>query len=647
LLNSGTEVQKRRVSVLKNLKQLVQNVLGSSQGKIYLSSADVSDTDVKYVLSLAGEYRVNPFVIVNNYQHVAGNCYNYSGSNPKNLIAALDKAIAKGGHHLLCCSAQKAKSKWGTQALEERFRRKFPHLRILRIDSESVADPSHAAFGCIAHLNEILIQYDLVIASPSLETGVSIDIREHFDGVWGIFQGVQPVNSVRQMLARVRETVDRHIWVREWGMSVVGNGSTSIGGLLRSQHIATQANIALLSAADNDDYSYVDQNFQPESLQTWGKRGSVINVEMRRYRESVLAGLVEDGYTIIHADDADDDESGAVIESVKAASEELYNSECQAIADSPTISDAELKKLLDTRAKTKTERHQQRKAELSRRYEIDVTPELVEKDDDGWYPQLRMHYYLTLGREFLTNRDAKRAASQLEAGENSIWKPDFNKGQLLPAVLLLENLNLLQFLTPDVQLRGSDEKMLEFKALAVKHRHVIKNYLNVTISEKHTPIAITQKLLAKIGLKLAYVGRLGKRENRECVYRFVAPNDERDSIFGQWFNRDEAFQNELVSVINNIEFPTQVTGTISDDIPKTLNQVESPATHGWKGLKLKLQQGLDSIGSSYSELISKVGEAVGIADGEPYWNAYLNQWQVWVNFAHGCKSVVCDWLVAV
>ncbi|MEH2124270.1 DUF3854 domain-containing protein [Nostoc sp.] len=113
LLNSGTEVQKRRVSVLKNLKQLVQNVLGSSQGKIYLSSADVSDTDVKYVLSLVGEYRVNPFVIVNNYRDSAGNCYNYSGSNPKNLIAALDKAISIGRHHLLCCSAQKALSKWG------------------------------------------------------------------------------------------------------------------------------------------------------------------------------------------------------------------------------------------------------------------------------------------------------------------------------------------------------------------------------------------------------------------------------------------------------------------------------------------------------------------------------------------------------
>ncbi len=647
LLNSGTEVQKRRVSVLKNLKQLVQNVLGSSQGKIYLSSADVSDTDVKYILSLAGEYRVNPFVIVNNYRHVAGNCYNYSGKNPKNLIAALDKAIAKGGHHLLCCSAQKAKSKWGTQALEERFRRKFPHLRILRIDSESVADPSHAAFGCIAHLNEILTQYDLVIASPSLETGVSIDIRGHFDGVWGIFQGVQPVNSVRQMLARLRETVDRHIWVREWGMSVVGNGSTTIGGLLRSQHVATQANIALLSAADNDDYSYVDQNFQPESLQTWGKRGSVINVEMRRYRESVLAGLVEDGYTVIDASDADDDESGAVIESVKAASVELYAAECKAIADSPTISDAELKKLQDTRAKTKTERHQQRKAELSRRYEIEVTPDLVEKDDDGWYPQLRMHYYLTVGREFLTNRDAKRAASQLEAGENSIWKPDFNKGQLLPAVLLLENLNLLQFLTPEVQLRGSDEKMVEFKALAVQHRHVIKNYLNVSISEKLTPVAIAQKLLAKIDLKLDYVGRLGSRENRECVYRFVSPDDERDSIFERWLNRDEASYSESVSVMNNIVLTTPVSDTTPIDIPQTVTQVENPIAQGWKGLKLKTRLGLNSAGRFYTELVSQVGEAAGIADGEPYWNGYLGQWQVWVKFADECRSVVCDWLAVV
>ncbi|QFS51550.1 hypothetical protein [Nostoc sphaeroides] len=78
-----------------------------------------------------------------------------------------------------------------------------------------------------------------------------------------------------------------------------------------------------------------------------------------------------------------------------------------------------------------------------------------------------------------------------------------------------------------------------------------------------------------------------------------------------------------------------------------LHTPENIAILGWKGLKLKLQQGLDSAGQFYQQLISTIGEAVGVADGEPYWNGYLGQWQVWVNFASGCKSVFCDWLVAV
>jgi hypothetical protein len=69
------------------------------------------------------------------------------------------------------------------------------------------------------------------------------------------------------------------------------------------------------------------------------------------------------------------------------------------IAQAETISDAGFKKLQDKKAKTKTERHQERKALLNERYGVDVTPELVWKDDDAWYPQLRLHYFLTMGRE--------------------------------------------------------------------------------------------------------------------------------------------------------------------------------------------------------------------------------------------------------
>ncbi|MEH1977901.1 MAG: hypothetical protein V7L27_01075 [Nostoc sp.] len=60
-----------------------------------------------------------------------------------------------------------------------------------------------------------------------------------------------------------------------------------------------------------------------------------------------------------------------------------------------------------------------------------------------------------------------------------------------------------------------------------------------------------------------------------------------------------------------------------------------------------MQQGLDSVDKFYQQLVSQVASAVGIADGEPYWNAYLGQWQIWVKFGSDCRSVVCDWLVVV
>ncbi|QLE44361.1 hypothetical protein FD723_30675 [Nostoc sp. C052] len=95
-----------------------------------------------------------------------------------------------------------------------------------------------------------------------------------------------------------------------------------------------------------------------------------------------------------------------------------------------------------------------------------------------------------------------------------------------------------------------------------------------------------------------------------------------------------------MSGTNNIVFATP----LSDTAPHT---PENIAILGWKVLMVKMQLGLNSAGSFYSELISQVSSSVGVADGEPYWNAYLNQWQVWVNFADECRSMVCDWLAVV
>jgi hypothetical protein len=83
-----------------------------------------------------------------------------------------------------------------------------------------------------------------------------------------------------------------------------------------------------------------------------------------------------------------------------------------AIAQSEPISETELKKLQDKKRKvcgegllsqnfsrqaiTKTERYQEWKALLKERYGVEMTPTLVEKEDRGRYPQLRLHYFLAV-----------------------------------------------------------------------------------------------------------------------------------------------------------------------------------------------------------------------------------------------------------
>lgn len=582
LVNSNTEIKKHRVTVLRNLKQLFNNVLSSSEGKIYLSSADVSDVDIKFVRSSV-TFDVKPYVIVNEYQHQAGDCYVYEGKDPRKLVASLIEDIKAGGKPLVCCTAQKAKSRWSTQALEKMLRKRFPGKRILRIDSQSVSDPNHEAYGCISCLNQILPQYDIVIVSPCLETGVSIDLTNHFTGVWGIASGVQPENSVRQSLARVRETVPRHVWISQYGLRScrIGNGSTSIGSLILSQQAATRANIQLLTAADHqEDYDFgaIDWGFQRESLNTWAAKACVINAGMASYRETILEGLAADGYNIIPADQRlackelshrskymllknsglmglspleerhswmiyllllSKESAVEVAEQVKEVRNNLYEEECIAVSKSETYTDSEYVKAKEKRAKTQEERYRERKTELEKRYDVPVTPDIVEKDDEGWYPQLRLYYYLTIGRQFVVPHDARKAKKALEEGEGAVWQPDFNRGQYLGSVRLLEDLGVSTIMEPGKQWKKIDPEVQRTEQLAKQYKYIIKNYLGITISDKDSPIAVVQKLLSKLGCKLQYIARQGSRGNRHMIYEFVPPDDGRDDVLQAWLEREE------------------------------------------------------------------------------------------------------------
>ncbi|TVQ47157.1 MAG: DUF3854 domain-containing protein [Gloeocapsa sp. DLM2.Bin57] len=533
-LNSST-CKNNRVAILKTLKKLLQTVL-NTQGKILIADADLSDIAVDYLLKLTGR-SIEPFIIYNRWQansQEAYTVYNYPENSPKRLVRDLEQHIREGGKPFVCLSAQKLTSPWGTQTLEAYLTKQFPHLKILRIDSESVINNQD-------NLDNILAKYDLVLASPAIETGVSINLQGHFTSVWAIAQGVQTPESVCQALARVRENVPRYIWVAAYGFNRVGNGSTSIPSLLSSGHRLTQANIRLLQQSDFEAIDDIDTGFQGESLLCWAKMAVRINAAMINYRACTQEILSNNGYKVVEkltATATSFREQNSLTEAINAVQQQNYESECQAICQAKDLAYWEYQQLKHKLAKTKPEKLSFRKYQLQLRYGVTITPQLVIQDDRHWYKQLRLHYFLSIGRQYLADRDAIIASNLLKQGQGSLFTPDFNNSQLGAIINTMEILKIPQILSQeDRELQNSDRDLQELASLALTHRDQIKIVTGIGLSKKATPIQIIKRFLTQLGYDLRFI-RVSKRLR---LYKLVTPQDNREMIFQYWLSLDQEY----------------------------------------------------------------------------------------------------------
>ena len=567
MLESNT-CKDYRVKIIDNFKQLL-NVVVNTGGQIYLADADLSVIAVDYILELTQQVETcwgnpsvsrpqtnQPWLVENIYQPEQRQLITYSGHDPIELVANLVKSINCGERALVHTTGQKAKSKWGTINLESYLQQQFPQKRILRIDRESVADPNHPAYGCMSHLDFVLGQYDIVICSPVIETGVSIELKGHFARVYAIAWGLQSVDTVCQTLARLRDTVPRHIWVKKTAkQNRVGNGSVNFLGLIDSQNKLTQANINLLHQAGVTEVDDFHVNFSQASLNAWGKRACVVNAGKNNYRDEVVSKLVSEGYEVHQPDEEDTAAVNQVKEDLQQVRQENYQQYCTAVPRAVTPSESELKKLQDKKRKTEPERLIQRKGELIKKYGVEVTPELVEKDDRGWYGQLQLHYYLTIGKVYLAARDQRAVMKMKEYGNQSAFAPDVAKQLLSAQIKALELIQLEQFL--DQSAEFTKHNLADWFELLVKLRFELKTILGVTINpETDSGIVAAQRILNKLGLKLKCDRQVRIDGQPVRFYKICNPNwDGRDQVLAYWLKRDESQTSVTANRIRDLHTP--------------------------------------------------------------------------------------------
>ncbi|MGK7933643.1 MAG: plasmid replication protein, CyRepA1 family [Microcystaceae cyanobacterium] len=543
-LNAST-CKNNRVNILKSFKALMQTVLGEG-GQVYLADSDLSDISLDYIAALAG-FPLQPFIIQNHWKPSPQQTWKvnyYVDNSPKRWVKDLVKAIRQGERPFVCLSAQKLTSQWGTQTLETYLSKQFPQHRILRIDSESLVDPNHHAYNSMQQLDEVLQQYEIVLASPSIETGISIDLKGHFTSVWCLAQGIQTTTSVCQTLSRIRDKIPRYLWVANSGFNKVGNGSTSIPNLLTSGHRLTQLNIRLLQGIDLESLDDLDTGFQAESLMSWAKMAVRVNVGMINYRQSVLSLLQQENHEIVeHKSISSKNKLGncqQLADAISQVRDQNYQAECKAIAYARDLTPEQYQNQKKRLIKSPRERQEIRKYILQQRYEIPITPQIVTLDDEGWYQKLRIHYFLTIGRQFLADRDSLIARKLIENGQGSLFMPDFNRSQFGVIIGILEVLGIPVLLnSPNRVLTSRDPDLQIMSNLAIHNRNDIKTVLKIGLAQNSSPITIIRRLVNLMGINITCTGTKKVDQKRVRTYQIVDPEDQRYLIFRQWLFRDE------------------------------------------------------------------------------------------------------------
>ena len=624
MLNSST-CKADRVPILRNMKKVIQNSLMYG-GKIFMADADLSDISIKWLNKTAGDCEIKQWLMVNNYQpENPWDIYHYEHSRPNGLVKKLEDHVESGGRPFVCVSGQRAKSKYSTQGLEEHFHNKFPHLKILRIDAETLGDPNHPAYGCMSNLNEILNHYDMVIVSPAIETGVSIECTTfdgktpHFTSVWCIAQGVQTANSVCQALARVRAAVPRHIWINRCGLQKVGNGGVTIHRLLSGSKNMRDAHINLLLQGGLSSADSVDLDFEAESLIAWAQRAVTINIARFAYRETIISALKEEGHNI-HDSREVIEGSEQVNEELEACKNKLYKAEREKIVEAGNPTDDEYKKLKDKRSKTENERLRYRHGNLFRTYKVKVTDRLIELDDKGFYSDLNLHYYLTKGREFIKNHDVNNAVNQFMRGEGSIFTPDFNRSQIGLKIWMLDQINIKEILE-NKQRREDSDFIVEAAEFIFKYHKQYKDVFGIKAfnrdGTRKTNMTLILSVLSLLGLKCARIRKVTVDGKQVQVYSQPVPDfekignkavvdewdcpipimDMREKIFDAWHERDMLKMNDksnpylkLVTDGNNKKEDITVNSSppkleeLSQEVRQTIEDVKSAIEIGGEGL---------------------------------------------------------------
>ncbi|MBD1848333.1 DUF3854 domain-containing protein [Cyanobacteria bacterium FACHB-63] len=504
LMSSTCATAGKRPALLARFREILKVAR-----RVLVADADLNDEVLNYLSGLRGDESA-PFLVRNDYQ-VKG--------YPVTFIDAPDRT-AVTGRLMTSISALPAgkvifvatDSKVTSQALAKIIDRAFPQKRVLVINSETSSGEIERGF--IESPDETLLQdiFDVVIASPSMATGISLEAQGVIDEVFGVFTGASGTDAdLAQALSRVREPVPRSVWCAR-----LGNNFSKVSRSTDPQQVkeqlfhSTAATVRIIRANLREDTVSMLESYDWKNdphLNLFCQLSAKQNASMHQLREALYIRLCHEGNTVKIEQAVS---NSSVKKLLQETRQELQEQKAMAIANARDLTFAERKSLEEVvLSNGQVQRNEQispkdqqaiEKSRLKEFYQLDeVTPEDVAWDNDG----KRRAEILALEAQFYPELSAQRSVKSLE--QQAVWNQSFcfwDVNQLEAKRSLRQKIGLEPFLKDVKQWTKFDLTSIAQTARELSVE--VKAVLNFTIHSTMSDTQIVHELLHQLGLKTTF-----------------------------------------------------------------------------------------------------------------------------------------------
>jgi|GEM_PF-1277804 len=432
------------------------------------------------------------------------------------LIDYTISVVGGGGKQFIACNSKKT-AKTIRTLLNQRYGDKV-RIRIITSDNSTTEEGRNF----IATIKETSASYDVLIVSPSVGTGVDINISDklpQFTHVIGFFEAAVTTHfEMDQQLARVRDMFEQHVWISsarmylEYEVDAVRQSILSRGELPE-----------VLKGFDwcgRPEYHEDDK-----LIEVYAQVKSMRHASLNNVREHFIELKRREGWDICEASHIPTLDAKELQKEYHGAKKKVIEDEFDLIVSASSISRKKYYELLDKQTVTMRENAQIERHQIEQFYGVkDVSIDLVRLDDRGRYRKCVMFYSL-----FVANKRQKVAYALWAQGESVTERGDLvRKCELLKTLLRAAGV---------VDRHGNLDKFAEFESSTLGafveavelHTPNIGLVLDARVRDdlRKKPILQLSGFLKMIGVKTT--NRV-KYEAAKKLYKYQLDLDSIDEI---------------------------------------------------------------------------------------------------------------------